>query len=461
MLQLTYNKIQRKKDIRREQNDIKMADAASGTGSYGFSYGGHSGYSGMFSFSVASPSTNKSALTGSDASLSHQGHGSHVYQQLHNQLKDPVVHKQIMNSIAAKQNQMIQGAYGNGQGIKQTTSSETAASHTSSSSMQQDARLVLERLYQLNGEDAKGIAPPVIVDKLKKVPLGDAWRTESTDSYASVGSRPTGQQFEKEVIRTILSKEVTMNKAEREKIARSLLTGNYEISGSTSGHGSRLGSPYSGSRPHSPGAAAAAQANASKNQASSYRIPPVDPISRTKEIARTKEKLLYLQRHNLPRQHFLEIMTETAPIPVVSGKELYEQKVGFLRNKGVDDTLTHVKLQPGLTWQNAIKRSPSPPDVRATRIGVNLEDSIDTLDAPAANGSRTIHLSDDTPAMTPATRGGRSTKPSRTGARQASPVEGGMKLTQSMPSLSGGLGGTTNDVNIKSVYAQLIKDEKM
>jgi hypothetical protein len=142
-----------------------------------------------------------------------------------------------------------------------------------------------------------------------------------------------------------------MNKAEREKIAKSLLTGNYEISNSGGGGGG--------------GTAVQHQYTHSHHGNTHTRIPPIqDPIGRTQGITKTKERLLYMQRHNLPKQHFLEIMTETATIPVVTGKELFEQKRQMLKKKGLEDTWTHVKLSPGLTWEDAIKGDASKQQVR-------------------------------------------------------------------------------------------------
>lgn len=87
--------------------------------------------------------------------------------------------------------------------------------------------------------------------------------------------------------------------AQRETIATSILSGNYQISANE-------------------------QVSPSRNS-----------IHHTeKEMSTTRSHFIDLNRHSLRKPRFLEVISESTRIPIVSPKEVYEQKITHIRSKG-------------------------------------------------------------------------------------------------------------------------------
>ncbi len=160
--------------------------------------------------------------------------------------------------------------------------------------IESDPRAELAKYYSLNGELPAAVQNKVFPKK-KQV---------SIDSIK-------GDEFDNErkiIAKMLQDSRITLS--QRESISTSILNGKYQV-----------------------------------NNDSSPPSPNKNTIQRVeKEISQTKGNFIDLNRHNLRKPHFLEIVTESTKIPTISPKEVYESKISLIRSKGRD---TPAAMDPG------------------------------------------------------------------------------------------------------------------
>lgn len=62
-------------------------------------------------------------------------------------------------------------------------------------------------------------------------------------------------------------------------------------------------------------------------------MSPVNPSAAVKDAERRAQQLLLLNRHDLPKPHFMEVITESTVIPVLSPKLVREENLNRIRRQ--------------------------------------------------------------------------------------------------------------------------------
>lgn len=136
-----------------------------------------------------------------------------------------------------------------------------------------------------------------------------------------------------EVERTIIAKvldDPNIPAAEKEVIAKSILQGNFEIQ----------------------------RASHSSQQKSRHqqRLQTTRQVAtHGKDYNQRQNILMHINRHRLPKPHFLEVITHAADIPIVSPRKLHRERVQLLKN-----SISLGKLKPKSDFNRS--RSGSPKD---------------------------------------------------------------------------------------------------
>jgi hypothetical protein len=150
--------------------------------------------------------------------------------------------------------------------------------HSKENAADSSVRHVLEHFYPLDGH-----MPRELVERVS--PMKPAFvHTNSSHSHAS-------QSREDQAIANIF-KDTRITLEEREQISAAILHGNFEM--------------VTGSPP--------------EKQHAKPRIIP-------KDVEKLRIAELTVSRHKLPKPSFLQVVTQAAPIPVMSGKEARAQKL--------------------------------------------------------------------------------------------------------------------------------------
>jgi hypothetical protein len=125
----------------------------------------------------------------------------------------------------------------------------------------------------------------------------------ATNSIYSEINEPE-YELEKKIITDVLN-DVNIPSNEKEIIAKSILQGNFEIQ--------QLPVKYSQHK--------------KEEQRQHYQ-----QVAKARDNTSKELKLLYINRHKLPKPHFLEVVTEAAKIPIVSPKTVHQERVILLKN---------------------------------------------------------------------------------------------------------------------------------
>lgn len=136
-----------------------------------------------------------------------------------------------------------------------------------------------------------------------------------------------GEDVERKIIENVLN-DPNISSKEKEIIAKSILEGNFEIQ-RVSAQSQPI--PY--------------KHNKQTKQAQ-------QTAAHAKDYNQRQKTELYINRHKLPKPHFLEVITQSANIPQVSPKKLHKEKVRLLRN-----SISLGKIKPSFR-PNSGSRSP-------------------------------------------------------------------------------------------------------
>lgn len=131
--------------------------------------------------------------------------------------------------------------------------------------------------------------------------------TKSVDSFESNVSNKTTVKI---LLKMLNDRKIS--REEKEKVSKSILQGNYEITEHSDDH---LPHP-SASHEH---------------------------IKRSITKIEDKQTELYVNRHRLPKPHFLEITTTSTNIPIISPKQLYQEKIMTIRDQHASTTSLRAK----------------------------------------------------------------------------------------------------------------------
>lgn len=160
-------------------------------------------------------------------------------------------------------------------------SADTNISYHHETHRHSDPRAELSSYYELSGE-----LPTSISNRVFK----------KQTSHGSVNDELYDN--DRKIITQMLH-DSRISVAQRETIATSILSGNYQVS---------------------------ANEQVSPSRSSIHRTE--------KEMSTTRSNFIDLNRHNLRKPNFLEVISESTRIPIVSPKEVYEQKITHIRSKG-------------------------------------------------------------------------------------------------------------------------------
>ncbi len=149
---------------------------------------------------------------------------------------------------------------------------------------EEDPRADLGKYYALSGE------LPASVSNKAFLKRQTSSRSINDDAYDN----------ERNIISQMLQ-DSRITLAQRENISTSILNGKYQINNMTD----------------------------STDSAAKVNIHLTE-----REISNTRNNFINLNRHNLRKPNFLEIVTESTKIPFISPKDLYENKIATIRAKG-------------------------------------------------------------------------------------------------------------------------------
>jgi hypothetical protein len=211
--------------------------------------------------------------------------------------------------------------------IFHSPSVDTSTTQQSSSNKQQVAvnlRKVLETTYHCDGSLPSSLSEHILTTYGdNSVPSNNV---TNHSIYSDMNEHDYGEnEIEKKIIKKVLNDD-NIPAADKERIARSILQGNFEIqatNASSVGSGLSLNESFRFS---------GKIANKQNRQV----------IAHGKDNNTKQLRLLSLNRHKLPKPHFLEVITHSTPIPIVSPKKLHREKVLLLRN-----SISLGKLRPG------------------------------------------------------------------------------------------------------------------
>jgi hypothetical protein len=196
-------------------------------------------------------------------------------------------------------------------------------------------RKVLQKAYKCDGslpaELSEQLVPP---------------NYQSTSIYSDINEPEN--ELEKQLIKQVLS-DVNIPSNEREMIAKSILQGNFEI---------QRVAPRSNKPTHQ------------------------QHIAHAKDNSTKQIKLLYENRHKLPKPHFLEVITESAKIPVVSPRKLYQEKVNLLKNSP-----SIGRLRPPSQRRQMRYNDEDPNSGASQFLDVGFHDSMESLEHRPLPGS--------------------------------------------------------------------------
>lgn len=272
----------------------------------------------------------------------------------------------------------------------------------SSASEKSDPRRLLSKYYNLESNIPSDVSGKVFAQNTNVM-------SDKNSNNNNNATNPTERDFLEQVIQDTKK----YSKEQREQIAHSVLTGSYEVKEDD---------------PHRDDGKVA------------------NPLKRANEIQRTKEKLLYLQRHNLPKPHFLELATETAHVPILDPSILRQEKLKMMRNRTVEHTLAHVRLEPGLDWHNAIANTITA-NKNTARPQSNRSSSRPTS-ATVITKNGIIEITDEMP-KTPMVNSDGTLSKSMSIPTGTSNSSGSQRLASSF------------DGSMKGVYSKLIMEDKM
>jgi hypothetical protein len=137
------------------------------------------------------------------------------------------------------------------------------------------------------------------------------------------------------------------------KVAKALLTGNYDVE------------PTNDTKPRP--------------------ITPVNPSKAVIDAEFKAQQLLLLNRHNLPKPRFLEVVTESTAIPTLSKKALREEQMKHIREKRKTIGFT------ASTMMDSISSEPSHVHILSPNIHATREAQMQAL----ARSSFAKHMADD------------------------------------------------------------------
>ena len=164
--------------------------------------------------------------------------------------------------------------------------------------MAENPRQSLERFYSLRGQ-----LPAELIEKINPGVQPAVSPTAASKSAFERQERAIAEIF----------KDPRITLEQREKISNSILNGSFELVSSTDG-----------------------------KHRSKPRI-----IMKDHEKLRVAE--LTVKRHELPKQNFLEVVTQSAPIPILSGKVVRAQKVALqVQQGGRSPTTAEMRERRGL-----------------------------------------------------------------------------------------------------------------
>lgn len=147
-----------------------------------------------------------------------------------------------------------------------------------------DPRAELGKYYSMTGELPASVSTKAFLKRQSST------RSVNDDAY----------DHERNVISQMLQ-DSRITLAQRENISTSILNGKYQIN--------TMSDPSE---------------NAAK---SNIRLTE-------KEISNTRSNFINLNRHNLRRPNFLEVVTESAKIPFINPKEMHQNKISTIRAQG-------------------------------------------------------------------------------------------------------------------------------
>jgi hypothetical protein len=154
-------------------------------------------------------------------------------------------------------------------------------------------RQVLEKSYGCDGS-----LPAELSEQL----FASNGHTATNSIYSEINEPE--YELEKKIITDVLN-DVNIPSNEKEIIAKSILQGNFEIQ--------QLPVKYSQHK--------------KEEQRQHYQ-----QVAKARDNTSKELKLLYINRHKLPKPHFLEVVTEAAKIPIVSPKLVHQERVLLLKN---------------------------------------------------------------------------------------------------------------------------------